>query len=174
MMVLLLLSISCVITIVIFIPACGQACAAGSLLVATLIELYRRTRPSMRQSLGGTSLMASSMPGLLLAPQYLLLGLADALSSPTASFLVFVTVPSSYRRAATQLSALLCRHGSLSGHLACAGTQPDIWRYLLSRQYESGPLGRVLYHAGSCHLHQLAGFLVPHKQVGSPVRSDEC
>ncbi|KAF3854574.1 hypothetical protein F7725_022629, partial [Dissostichus mawsoni] len=60
----------------------GHACATLSVLVAGLSELHRRSYPLVEQTLSGKVLQVSSMPCFHLAPQYILLGLAEALVTP--------------------------------------------------------------------------------------------
>uniref|UniRef100_S4RQA7 Uncharacterized protein n=1 Tax=Petromyzon marinus TaxID=7757 RepID=S4RQA7_PETMA len=62
--------------------AVGQACAALSMLLAGVMELYRRSCSPTEQTLSGKVFPISSMPCYLLLPQYLLLGMADALAAP--------------------------------------------------------------------------------------------
>ena len=64
------------------LPALGHACATLSVLVAGLSELQRKAYPLVEQTLSGKVLHVSSMPCFQLAPQYILLGLAEALVTP--------------------------------------------------------------------------------------------
>lgn len=64
------------------LTALGHACATLSVLVAGLSELQRKTYPMVEQTLSGQVLQVSSMPCFHLAPQYILLGLAEALVTP--------------------------------------------------------------------------------------------
>jgi solute carrier family 15 protein 5 len=52
------------------------------MLVAGLSELHRKAYPLLEQTLSGKVLLVSSMPCFQLAPQYILLGLAEALVTP--------------------------------------------------------------------------------------------
>lgn len=63
--------------------ALGHACATVSVLVAGLSELQRKSYPLMEQTLSGKVLQVSSMPCFNLSPQYVLLGLAEALVTPS-------------------------------------------------------------------------------------------
>ncbi|MBN3307992.1 S15A5 protein, partial [Amia calva] len=60
----------------------GHLCAAVSAMVAGLSELNRKGYPSMEQALSGKVLHISSMACFQLAPQYILLGVAEALVTP--------------------------------------------------------------------------------------------
>ncbi|XP_056138384.1 solute carrier family 15 member 5 [Lampris incognitus] len=71
----------------------GHACAALSVLVAGLFELHRKAFPLVEQTLSGKVLQVSSMPCFQLAPQYILLGLAEALVTPACSLISFQLTP---------------------------------------------------------------------------------
>lgn len=62
--------------------AMGHGCATLSVLVAALSELQRKSYTLVEQTLSGKVLQVSSMPCFQLAPQYILLGLAEALVTP--------------------------------------------------------------------------------------------
>uniref|UniRef100_A0A8C2WQX5 Solute carrier family 15 member 5 n=1 Tax=Cyclopterus lumpus TaxID=8103 RepID=A0A8C2WQX5_CYCLU len=76
------------------LPALGHACATLSVLVAGLSELWRKAYPLVEQTLSGKVLQVSSMPCFQLAPQYILLGLAEALVTPACSLISFQLTPS--------------------------------------------------------------------------------
>ncbi|XP_077452328.1 solute carrier family 15 member 5 [Stigmatopora argus] len=75
----------------------GQACAALSVLAAALTELRRKAFPLVEQTLSGKVLRVSSMPCFQLAPQYVLLGLAEALVTPACSLISFQLSPGHIR-----------------------------------------------------------------------------
>ncbi|XP_055078207.1 solute carrier family 15 member 5 [Periophthalmus magnuspinnatus] len=75
----------------------GHVLAALSLLLAGFCELQRKTYPLVEQTLSGKVLQVSSMPCYYLAPQYILLGIAEALVTPTCSFISFQLTPSHIR-----------------------------------------------------------------------------
>ncbi|CAL8357952.1 unnamed protein product [Lota lota] len=75
----------------------GHGCAALSVLVAGLCELHRKAYPLVEQTLSGKVLLVSSMPCFQLAPQYILLGLAEALVTPACSLISFQLTPSHIR-----------------------------------------------------------------------------
>ncbi|KAG7244482.1 hypothetical protein INR49_030134 [Caranx melampygus] len=79
------------------LPALGHACATLSVLVAGLSELQRKAYPLVEQTLSGKVLQVSSMPCFQLAPQYILLGLAEALVTPACSLISFQLTPSHIR-----------------------------------------------------------------------------
>uniref|UniRef100_A0A8C0GRR5 Solute carrier family 15 member 5 n=1 Tax=Chelonoidis abingdonii TaxID=106734 RepID=A0A8C0GRR5_CHEAB len=61
----------------------GHFSAALSVMVAGFSEIHRKHFPQMEQTLSGKVLPVSSMPCFHLAPQYILLGVAEALVTPT-------------------------------------------------------------------------------------------
>ncbi|KAJ8379085.1 hypothetical protein AAFF_G00231760 [Aldrovandia affinis] len=75
----------------------GQACAALSVLAAGLTEIHRKAYPLVEQSLSGKVLRVSSMACFQLTPQYILLGMAEALVTPACSLLAFRLAPGSVR-----------------------------------------------------------------------------
>ncbi|XP_059917186.1 solute carrier family 15 member 5 [Gadus macrocephalus] len=75
----------------------GHGCAALSMLVAGLSELHRKAYPLLEQTLSGKVLLVSSMPCFQLAPQYILLGLAEALVTPACTLISFQLTPSHIR-----------------------------------------------------------------------------
>ncbi|XP_019900517.1 solute carrier family 15 member 5 [Esox lucius] len=75
----------------------GHACAALSVLVAGLSEVHRKGFPLKDQALSGKVLQVSSMACFHLAPQYILLGLAEALVTPACSLISFHLTPSHIR-----------------------------------------------------------------------------
>ncbi|XP_031688702.1 solute carrier family 15 member 5 [Oncorhynchus kisutch] len=75
----------------------GHACAALSVLVAGLFEVHRKGYPLTEQALSGKVLQVSSMACIQLAPQYILLGLAEALVTPSCSVISFHLTPSHIR-----------------------------------------------------------------------------
>lgn len=64
------------------LEALGHACATLSILVAGISEIYRKEYPLVEQTLSGKTLSVSSMVCFQLAPQYILLGVAEALVTP--------------------------------------------------------------------------------------------
>ncbi|XP_039379736.1 solute carrier family 15 member 5 isoform X10 [Mauremys reevesii] len=75
----------------------GYFSAALSVMVAGFSEIHRKHFPQMEQTLSGKVLPVSSMPCFHLAPQYILLGVAEALVTPTCSLLTFRLVPGRIR-----------------------------------------------------------------------------
>uniref|UniRef100_A0A8C8ST20 Solute carrier family 15 member 5 n=1 Tax=Pelusios castaneus TaxID=367368 RepID=A0A8C8ST20_9SAUR len=72
----------------------GHLSAALSVMVAGFSEIHRKHFPQMEQTLSGKVLPVSSMPCFHLVPQYILLGVAEALVTPTCSLLTCRLVPS--------------------------------------------------------------------------------
>ncbi|XP_067415067.1 solute carrier family 15 member 5 isoform X2 [Emydura macquarii macquarii] len=75
----------------------GHLSAALSVMVAGFSEIHRKHFPQVEQTLSGKVLPVSSMPCFHLAPQYILLGVAEALVTPTCSLLTFRLVPGRIR-----------------------------------------------------------------------------
>lgn len=65
----------------------GHACTALSALIAGISEIHRKHYPQMDQTISGTALQVSSMPCVHLAPQYILLGVAEAFVTPACKHL---------------------------------------------------------------------------------------
>ncbi|XP_030070677.1 solute carrier family 15 member 5 [Microcaecilia unicolor] len=75
----------------------GHICASLSMLVAGCFEMLRKHFSMVEQTLAGKVLLVSSMPCYHLTPQYLLLGLAEALVTPACSVITFRFVPGRIR-----------------------------------------------------------------------------
>ncbi|KAL0967985.1 hypothetical protein UPYG_G00260660 [Umbra pygmaea] len=93
----------------------GHACAALSVLVAGLSEVHRKGFPLKEQALSGKVVQVSSMACLQLAPQYLLLGLAEALVTPACSLISFHLTPSHIRGIALHFLTLSYGGGCFLG-----------------------------------------------------------
>ncbi|XP_076860761.1 solute carrier family 15 member 5 [Brachyhypopomus gauderio] len=75
----------------------GHTCAALSVLVAGITEIHRKDYSQVEQTLSGTVLHVSSMACFRLAPQYILLGVAEAFVTPACSLISFCLTPSNLR-----------------------------------------------------------------------------
>lgn len=64
-------------------PVVGHLFAALSVMVAGCSEIHRKRFPQVQQTLSEQLLLVSSMPCFHLAPQYILLGVAEALVTPS-------------------------------------------------------------------------------------------
>lgn len=64
-------------------PVVGQLSAALSVMVAGFSEIHRKHFPQVEQTLSEEVLLVFSMPCFHLAPQYILLGVAEALVTPS-------------------------------------------------------------------------------------------
>lgn len=67
-------------------PVVGHLCAALSVMVAGFSEIHRKHFPQVEQTLSKEVLLVSSMPCFHLAPQYILLGVAEALVTPSCKY----------------------------------------------------------------------------------------
>ncbi|XP_029442297.1 solute carrier family 15 member 5-like [Rhinatrema bivittatum] len=95
----------------------GHVCALLSVLLAGCFEIRRKSFSLVEQTLSGKALLVSSMPCLHLAPQYVLLGLAEALVAPACSVLTFRSGPSRIRGIAMHFLTLFNGAGCLVGAL---------------------------------------------------------
>uniref|UniRef100_A0A4W4GVB9 Solute carrier family 15 member 5 n=1 Tax=Electrophorus electricus TaxID=8005 RepID=A0A4W4GVB9_ELEEL len=95
----------------------GHACAALSVLVAGITEIHRKDYSQVEQTLSGTVLHVSSMACFQLAPQYILLGVAEAFVTPACSLISFCLTPSNLRGISLHLLALSYGGGCFLGAL---------------------------------------------------------
>ncbi|XP_078090828.1 solute carrier family 15 member 5 [Mustelus asterias] len=93
----------------------GHLCAALSLVVAGILEMHRRNFLLVEQTLSGKVLLVSSMPCFQLAPQYLLLGIAEALVTPACTLITFRLSPKSIQAIAMQFMTLFNGAGCFVG-----------------------------------------------------------
>ncbi|XP_075066941.1 solute carrier family 15 member 5 isoform X2 [Mixophyes fleayi] len=96
---------------------CGHVGAAFSLLVAGIYEIHRKWFPVVEQTLSGKVLFVSSMSCLHLAPQYVLLGMAEAMVAPACSFITFRLAPSRIRSICMAVMTLFQALGCFLGAL---------------------------------------------------------
>ncbi|KAL7858128.1 hypothetical protein AOLI_G00182300 [Acnodon oligacanthus] len=97
--------------------AMGHACAALSALAAGIAEIHRKHYPQVEQTLSGTVLQVSSMACFQLAPQYILLGIAEALVTPACSLISFCLTPSNLRGISLHFLSLFYGGGCFLGAL---------------------------------------------------------
>ncbi|XP_078276204.1 solute carrier family 15 member 5 [Rhinoraja longicauda] len=93
----------------------GHLCATLSLVVAGLSEIHRRNFLLVEQVLSGKVLLVSSMPCFQLTPQYLLLGVAEALVTPAYTLITFRLSPKSIQGIAMHFMALFNCVGCFAG-----------------------------------------------------------
>ncbi|XP_041058640.1 solute carrier family 15 member 5 isoform X1 [Carcharodon carcharias] len=93
----------------------GHLCAVLSIVVAGISEVHRRSFPLVEQTLSGKVLLVSSMPCFQLAPQYLLLGIAEALVTPACTLITFRLSPKSIQGIAMQFMTLFNGAGCFVG-----------------------------------------------------------
>ncbi|KAM4747520.1 solute carrier family 15 member 5 [Rhinophrynus dorsalis] len=96
---------------------CGHLGGTLSLLVAGVYELHRKDFPMVEQTISGKVLMVSSMPCYQLAPQYALLGLAEAMVTASCSVITVRRVPSRIRGIAMHFLTLFHAAGCFVGAL---------------------------------------------------------
>ncbi|NXF92174.1 S15A5 protein, partial [Eubucco bourcierii] len=105
----------------------GQLSAALSMVVAGFSEIHRKHFPQVEQTLSKEVLLVSSMPCFHLAPQHILLGVAEALVTPSCSLLSFWLVPARTRGISMHFLSLFngagCFMGAFLVQTAHAGSQ---------------------------------------------------
>uniref|UniRef100_A0A8C5QVS0 Uncharacterized protein n=1 Tax=Leptobrachium leishanense TaxID=445787 RepID=A0A8C5QVS0_9ANUR len=136
----------------------GQLCATFSLLVAGIYEIHRKNFPLVDQTLSGKVLQVSSMSAFHLAPQYALLGLAEALVIPSCSVITFRFAPSQIRGISmnflTLFNAAGCFIGAIMVEVAFLASEGDWYPGLLV----FGHLERFFFFLSSMMLLNTLGF----------------
>ncbi|XP_006261086.1 solute carrier family 15 member 5 [Alligator mississippiensis] len=136
----------------------GHLTAALSLIVAGFSEIHRKHFPPVEQTLSSQVLSVSSMPCLHLAPQYILLGVAEALVTPSCSLLSFRLVPDGIRGISMHFLTLFngagCFMGAFIVQTAHAGSQGIWFPHLL----HEGKLERFFFFLASLMMVNTLGF----------------
>ncbi|NXC98335.1 S15A5 protein, partial [Certhia familiaris] len=136
-----------------FCIAAGHFSAVLSLLAAGFSEMHRKCFPQLQQTLSQEVLLVSSMPCFHLAPQYILLGVAEALVTPS-----FWLVPERMRGISMHFLALFngagCFVGALFVQTAYTGTQGNWFPHLL----HEGKLERFFFFLASLMMVNTLGF----------------
>ncbi|NWX59221.1 S15A5 protein, partial [Promerops cafer] len=136
----------------------GHLCAALSVMAAGFSEIHRKHFPQLEQTLSQEVLLVSSMPCFHLAPQYILLGVAEALVTPSCSLLSFWLVPERMRGISMHFLALFngagCFMGALFVQTAHAGTQGNWFPHSL----HEGKLERFFFFLASLMMVNTLGF----------------
>ncbi|NXG68062.1 S15A5 protein, partial [Baryphthengus martii] len=136
----------------------GQLSAALSVMVAGFSEIHRKHFPQVEQTLSEEVLLVSSMPCFHLAPQYILLGVAEALVTPSCSLLSFRLVPERIRGISMHFLTLFngagCFLGAFFVQTAHAGTQGNWFPHLL----HEGKLERFFFFLASLMVVNTLGF----------------
>ncbi|XP_056367626.1 solute carrier family 15 member 5 [Oenanthe melanoleuca] len=136
----------------------GHFCAALSVMVAGFSEIHRKHFPQVEQTLSKEVLLVSSMPCFHLAPQYILLGVAEALVTPSCSLLSFWLVPERMRGISMHFLALFngagCFMGALFVQAAHTSTQGTWFPHLL----HEGKLERFFFFLASLMMVNTLGF----------------
>ncbi|NXF10364.1 S15A5 protein, partial [Smithornis capensis] len=136
----------------------GQLSAALSVMVAGFSEIHRKHFPQVEQRLSEEVLLVSSMPCFHLAPQYILLGVAEALVTPSCALLSFWLVSERIRGISMHFLALFngagCFMGAFFVLTAHAGTQGNWFPHLL----HEGKLERFFFFLASLMMVNTLGF----------------
>ncbi|NXD10551.1 S15A5 protein, partial [Nothocercus nigrocapillus] len=127
----------------------GQLSAALSVMVAGFSEMHRKRFPQVEQTLSKEVLLVSSMPCFHLAPQYILLGVAEALVTPSCSLLSFRLVPERIRGISLHFLTLFngagCFIGAFIVQTVHSGTRGNWFPHLL----HEGKLERFFFFLAS-------------------------
>ncbi|XP_031445790.1 solute carrier family 15 member 5 [Phasianus colchicus] len=136
----------------------GQLSAALSVMAAGFSEIHRKHFPQVEQTLSEEVLLVSSMPCFHLAPQYILLGVAEALVTPSCSLLSFWLVPERIRGISMHFLTLFngagCFMGAFFVQTAHTGTQGNWFPHLL----HEGKLERFFFFLASLMMVNTFGF----------------
>ncbi|XP_033019026.1 solute carrier family 15 member 5 isoform X1 [Lacerta agilis] len=136
----------------------GYASATLSVMVAGFLEVHRKHFPLVEQTLSGKVLLVSSMPCIHLAPQYIFLGLAEALVTPTCSFITYKFVPGRIRGVALQALTFFngagCIMEALLVQAAYTTSQGDWFPNILNE----GKLERFYFFLASLMMINTLGF----------------
>ncbi|XP_068515874.1 solute carrier family 15 member 5 [Anas acuta] len=136
----------------------GQLSAALSVMVAGFSEIHRKHFPQVEQTLSEEILLVSSMPCFHLTPQYVLLGVAEALVTPSCSLLSFWLVPERIRGISMHFLTLFngagCFLGAFFVQTAHTGTQGNWFPHLL----HEGKLERFFFFLASLMMVNTLGF----------------
>ncbi|XP_074051413.1 solute carrier family 15 member 5 [Macrotis lagotis] len=95
----------------------GNLSAAFSVMGAGFFEIHRKNFPLMEQILSGKILPVSAMSCLQLTPQYILLGVAEALVNPACSTISYKLIPSRVRGISMNFLTLFNGFGCFIGAL---------------------------------------------------------
>ncbi|XP_062990495.1 solute carrier family 15 member 5 [Elgaria multicarinata webbii] len=152
----------------------GYTSATLSVMVAGFFEVHRKHFPVVEQTLSGKVLLVSSMPCVHLAPQYILLGVAEALVTPTCSFTIFKFVPGRIRGIAMQVLTFFSGAGCIMGaflvQVAYIGSQGDWFPNMLNE----GKLERFYFFLASLMMINTLGFwTISHRFNNLPQDDDE-
>ncbi|NXU48364.1 S15A5 protein, partial [Turnix velox] len=136
----------------------GQLSAALSVMIAGFSEIHRKHFPQVEQTLSEEVLLVSSMPCFHLAPQYILLGVAEALLTPSCSLLSFWLVPERLRGISMHFLTLFngagCFIGAFFVQTVHASTQGNWFPHLL----HEGKLERFFFFLASLMIVNALGF----------------
>ncbi|NXO00212.1 S15A5 protein, partial [Rhinopomastus cyanomelas] len=136
----------------------GQLSAALSVMVAGFSEIHRKHFPQVQQTLSEEVFLVSSMPCLHLVPQYILLGVAEALVTPSCSLLSFWLVPEKIRGISMHFLTLFngagCFMGAFFVQTAHTGTKGSWFPHFL----HEGKLERFFFFLASLMMVNTLGF----------------
>ncbi|XP_032076989.1 solute carrier family 15 member 5-like [Thamnophis elegans] len=142
----------------------GNTSATLSMAVAGFFELRRKHFPLVEQTLFGKALLVSSMPCLHLAPQYLLLGVAETLVTPTCVFITFRFLPGQIRGVAMQILTFFNGAGCIMGAFLIQTTYIGSQGEWFPNVLNEGKFERFFFFLASLMIVNILGFwTISHK-----------
>ncbi|XP_006130387.2 solute carrier family 15 member 5 isoform X1 [Pelodiscus sinensis] len=142
----------------------GHFFAALSVMVAGFSEIHRKHFPQVEQALSGKVLPVSSMPCFHLAPQYILLGVAEALVTPTCSLLTFRLVPGRIRGLAMHFLTFFNGAGCFMGAFIVQTTYIGSRGHWFPNFLNEGNLERFFFFLASLMVMNTLGFwIISHR-----------
>uniref|UniRef100_A0A8C0BP18 Solute carrier family 15 member 5 n=1 Tax=Buteo japonicus TaxID=224669 RepID=A0A8C0BP18_9AVES len=163
-----------------YTSTCIILSAALSVMVAGFSEIHRKHFPQVEQTLSEEVLLVSSMPCFHLAPQYILLGVAEALVTPSCSLLAFRLVPERIRGISMHFLTLFNGAGCFMGPclilqgkliLLQMSALPGNW---FPHLLHEGKLERFFFFLASLMMVNTLGFWTIAHRYGSNLCHHEC
>ncbi|XP_072097505.1 solute carrier family 15 member 5 [Mobula birostris] len=136
----------------------GHLCATLSMVVAGISELRRKNFLLVEQMLSGKVLLVSSMPCLQLTPQYLLLGVAEALVMPAYTLITFRHSPRSIQGIAIHFMTLFNCMGCFVGAIIIQGIYQISGGIWFPNDLSTGNLDKYFFTVAAFMLLNLLGF----------------
>uniref|UniRef100_A0A8D2L318 Solute carrier family 15 member 5 n=1 Tax=Varanus komodoensis TaxID=61221 RepID=A0A8D2L318_VARKO len=134
----------------------GHTSATLSVMVAGFFELRRKHFPVVEQTLSGKDLLVSSMPCVHLAPQYIFLGVAEALVAPSCkkTILFHLRIRGIALHVSTLFSGAGCMMGAFLVQVVYTASQGDWFPNVLNE----GKLERFYFFLASLMMINTLGF----------------
>ncbi|XP_059842767.1 solute carrier family 15 member 5 [Hypanus sabinus] len=136
----------------------GHLCATLSMVVAGISEVCRKNFLLVEQVLSGKVLLVSSMPCLQLTPQYLLLGVAEALVMPAYTLITFRHSPRSIQGIAIHFMTLFNCMGCFVGAIIIQSIYQISGGTWFPNDLSAGNLDKYFFTVAAIMLLNLLGF----------------